>query len=599
MGGVQHGTKTVTKNHQFKVTLPAGYDDKGKSPTFYTMKNTDGAYATAVPADAAARLYDQRFSNSMWLGKTTGYEACKAASTTTCVFQYTENTGSHDPISLMPENGDVWVVSKQYFGTGKGADEATATAAASEKSHFAASASATTLTTAAAAFENGKISYAYLKEGATSVQTSDYFAVGATVEVLPITWLDAAAGLPDVKIDAAANGGRSNNAYRKFKITGHVTNEFNREFAKLDSFPADDGVARAAANTAKPAYNLKITSNNGTVHQYADAGVTIHVNEVQILTIGDGKTTAKGNAHVFKLSYKGEESKNMDGASSPAQVAEEINSFSALSGPVSVAQTDHINQYVITFDAKDGDVAQLVAHKQSGTLGVYVSTQKNGWSIEGPPSLGLDTMQAGGTINITAAEECTFDFSAAYGDNDYFFCYHGVCSHHTFGKTNDHNMADFAAQSSIAHIRDDNGHALIDNTTLTVTTPTEEQVKVTLPSGMSCDPLEIRGSTTTSTSVTIKKTVDKHNNGKQFKITRSFMQSYDATNDASSVTVDGTSKNKLTCASQAQTSKLGCHAALANVDEIIFSSNGATSATTQCQQETAGDGHAMIFYRTI
>merc|ERR1712159_659217 len=313
MGGVQHGTKTVTKNHQFKVTLPAGYDDKGKSPTFYTMKNTDGAYATAVPADAAARLYDQRFSNSMWLGKTTGYEACKAASTTTCVFQYTENTGSHDPISLMPENGDVWVVSKQYFGTGKGADEATATAAASEKSHFAASASATTLTTAAAAFEDQKINYAYLKEGATSVQTSDYFAVGATVEVLPITWLDAAAGLalPDVKIDAAANGGRSNNAYRKFKITGHVTNEFNREFAKLDSFPADDGVARAAANTAKPAYNLKITS------------------------------------------YKGEESKNMDGASSPAQVAEEINSFSALSGPVSVAQTADINQYVITFDAKD------------------------------------------------------------------------------------------------------------------------------------------------------------------------------------------------------------------------------------------------------
>merc|ERR1712159_53049 len=406
MGGVQHGTKTVTKNHQFKVTLPAGYDDKGKSPTFYTMKNTDGAYATAVPADAAARLYDQRFSNSMWLGKTTGYEACKAASTTTCVFQYTENTGSHDPISLMPENGDVWVVSKQYFGTGKGADEATATAAASEKSHFAASASATTLTTAAAAFENGKISYAYLKEGATSVQTSDYFAVGATVEVLPTTWADGAEGT-DVLTNVL-----SKNTYRKFKITGHVTNEFNREFAKLDSFPADDGVARAAAdNTGMPKYNVKITSNNGTVHQYANAGVTVHVNEVQILTIGNGRT-AKGSDHVFKLSYKGEETKNMDGASLPAQIAEEINSFSALSGPVSVAVATNVNQYVITFDAKDGDVAQLVAHKQSGALDVYVSTQKNGWSIEGPPSLGLDTMQAGGTINITAAEECTFDFSA-------------------------------------------------------------------------------------------------------------------------------------------------------------------------------------------
>merc|ERR1711907_736221 len=271
------------------------------------------------------------------------------------------------------------------------------------------------------------------------------------------------------------------------------------------------------------------------------------------------------------------------------------NSFSALSGPVSVAQTADINQYVITFDAKDGDVAQLVAHKQSGTLGVYVSTQKNGWSIEGPPSLGLDTMQAGGTINITAAEECTFDFSAAYGNNDYFFCYHGVCSHHTFGKTNDHNMADFAAQSSIAHIRDDNGHALIDNTTLTVTTPTEEQVKVTLPSGMSCDPLEIRGSPTTgSTSVAITKTVDKHNNGKQFKITRSFEQSYKAGADGGSDLE--LAANLLTCADKEQTSTEGCHAALANVDAVVFSS----TSSTQCGAKVANDdADADIFYRTI
>jgi len=256
-----------------------------------------------------------------------------------------------------------------------------------------------------------------------------------------------------------------------------------------------------------------------------------------------------------------------------------------------VAVATNVNQYVITFDAKDGDVAQLVAHKQSGTLDVYVSTQKNGWSIEGPPSLGLDTMQAGGTINITAAETCTFAFSEDFANNDYFFCYHGVCSHHTFGKTNVHDVVDFTAQSSIAHIRDDNGHALIDNTTLTVTAHTSLQVEVTLPSGMSCDPLEIRGSPTTgTTSVAITKTVNKHNNGKQFKITRSFMQSYKVP------ATPTLAAQLLTCGTGEQSSSEGCHAALANVDAVAFSSTTAT----QCGAKIAGtDADAKIFYRTI
>merc|ERR1711968_349298 len=142
-------------------------------------------------------------------------------------------------------------------------------------------------------------------------------------------------------------------------------------------------------------------------------------------------------------------------------------------------------------------------------------------------------------------------------------------------------------------IRDDNGHALIDNTTLTVTTPTEEQVKVTLPSGMSCDPLEIRGSTTTSTSVAITKTVDRHNNGKQFKITRSFEQSYKAGADGGGDLELGT--NVLTCADKEQTSTVGCHAALANVDAVVFS-----SGSSQCDAQVDNvDADADIFYRTI
>jgi len=214
-----------------------------------------------------------------------------------------------------------------------------------------------------------------------------------------------------------------------------------------------------------------------------------------------------------------------------------------------------------------------------------VATTKHGWSIEGPPSLGLDTMQAGGTINITAAETCTFTFDAAVNGN-FFFCYHGVCSQYTFGTAHAHNGADFAAQSSIAHIRDDNGHALIDNTTLTVRTPTAQKFVVTLPSGMSCDPLEIRGSGSSGTAPKIKKEVEKHNNGKQFKITRSFMQSRSFT----PATVEAA---KITCDAAKQTDTSGCHVAVPDVDAVVFS-----GTTSQCGAASS-DAHHLIFYRTV
>merc|ERR1719446_196013 len=154
--------------------------------------------------------------------------------------------------------------------------------------------------------------FTYLKEGATSVQTSDYFAVGSTVEVLPVTWDDgvAAAAAPtgsdlaNVGTDVSGTGYKSNNVYRSFKVTGHVTNEFNREFAKLDSFPADDGITPTTTNANKPKYNLKITSNNATVHTYPDLAAQITVNEVQVIVFGTGASTQTGT---FKLYYGTEE----------------------------------------------------------------------------------------------------------------------------------------------------------------------------------------------------------------------------------------------------------------------------------------------------
>merc|ERR1711988_384727 len=403
--------------------------------------------------------------------------------------------GTGGNIDVLPVNGDTWVTSKIYFGTGgltsgpaviPGATDSGAAGVVihndAEQTNVIAHASSIGVEAAT------KNNFAYLKESAISVETSDYFAVGSTVEVLGTTWsskFDCAADAAGAGSDAAStraaciakntgcSGGQclwaqraidtdvtitGNNKYRKFKVTGHVTNPFNREFAKLDSFPADDGTTPTTTNANKPKYNLKITSNNATVHTYPDLAAQITLNEVQVIVFGTGASTQTGT---FKLYYETEETADMDESSSQTQIAEEINSFSHLSGPVNVVAEG--NNWVVTFDAKDGDVAEMTAQATSG--GVSIATRANGWSIEGPVGLGLDTMQAGGIINITAQEVCTFDEGGAASVG--YYCYDGNCG------------------------------------TVSAAPATDIQV-VTMPMGKSCDGLEFRGAT-----AEIVKTVNK------------------------------------------------------------------------------------------
>merc|ERR1740138_1194469 len=191
----------VLESHQFKVTFAAGYDDLGKSPTFYTMLNTDGAYATAVPTTARARLYDQRFSNSIWLGKVTGMVECTDAATAdppvSCTLTQTEIDGSARSVVALPSNGDKWVTSNVAFGTGGGAADTTdpgsdagAEIMLQKDADDDAGTQVMTNTINADDLITTKTTknYAYLKEGKFSVQTSDYFAVGSTIEVLGTTW---------------------------------------------------------------------------------------------------------------------------------------------------------------------------------------------------------------------------------------------------------------------------------------------------------------------------------------------------------------------------------------------------------------------------
>eukprot|EP00944_MAST-04C_sp_MAST-4C-sp1_P004209 g4209.t1 len=645
----------ILMNHQFKVTFAAGYDDMGKSPTFYTMTPSDGAYAAAT--DVRAKLYDQRFSNSIWMGKTTGYfEVIVNAAATTATAQFTKVGSSTVDLNIQPQSGNIYHFSADQFGAGAGTDNsnedkafAAVTGAAGTRTHAIAGDAATkiitTTTTIPVTNAADKLRFAYLVSSATSRQTSDYFAVGSTVEVLGTTWDDGSCNDASKTTQAACVGqytpaggsatdrvwigmttvtDYSNNVYRKFKVTGHVTNEFNTEFAKLDAFPSAEAnsqpVVTGSGTTAieledLPDYNLKITNNNGTVRSYESTGgacndatkttqaactagtfdnsaaggsttdprvflgeTIVTVNEVQVLVLATGvdgtQTTA---ASKWKLSYKGEMSQDMDHQSTPAQVAEEINGFSALSGPVTVAgegstANNGFPKYVITFDAADGDVAELGTHTDGEDV-VTIVTRENGWSIEGPIGANLDTMQAGGTINITAAEVCTFTITTTLDGSGvsedigtgevYYFCYDGIC-----GSTPEAN-ANSDAAAAIHSIKDDNGNQI-----LTVTAARSGSNKIytiTMPLGKSCDGLEMRVKTAVKTAA-ITKSVNKHNNGKMFKITRSFLQVEEAdikTNMAASPAPEDTAET------------LGAgegHSALAGVTTLVIGEPNPDSA---------------------
>merc|ERR1719359_735315 len=256
----------------------------------------------------------------------------------------------------------------------------------------------------------------------------------------------------------------------------------------------------------------------------------------------------------------------MDAHSTLAQVAEEINGFSLLSGPVTVTgdgttgASTGFPRYHVTFDAKDGDVAEMTAVADSGTVAVV--TRAHGWSIEGPVGLGMDTMQAGGIVNITAKEVCTFEAAASVTAGQ--FCYNNICGPKSAGAT-DANMED-----AVQGIKDDNGVAVLGTATVALSS---NDIVVTMPlaQGMSCDGLEMRN---TNTAVT--KSVDRNNNGKSFKITRSFLTKTDVASSSSTT--------NLNCASGK------CYEAVEAVDSVIIGKVG-------CDAAAASDGATLPINR--
>merc|ERR1712100_948125 len=113
------GTRSLTASHAFTVTFPAGYDDGGQIQevgVYPTGTYTLGGTATAH----AIEIVDQRFSNTLWLGRITGWHAFTTSSTGT-VLTAASSLGAF-------EIGDHIKVTQVDYGHGTGTMVANAVA---------------------------------------------------------------------------------------------------------------------------------------------------------------------------------------------------------------------------------------------------------------------------------------------------------------------------------------------------------------------------------------------------------------------------------------------------------------------------------------
>ena len=141
----------------------------------------------------------------------------------------------------------------------------------------------------------------------------------------------------------------------------------------------------------------------------------------------------------------------------------------------------------------------------------------------------------------------------------FYFCYDGVCGSTTVAGA-DPVMQSAPSRTIMVTRSFYNGDDTYYDNVFTIT----------MPIGKSCDGLEMRAKTIGS-AVKIVKTVDKHNNGKVFKITRSFLQDRTNTPGAPSAAGEFTFTNG------------EGHSALARVSTLVVSDK------TSCPAKTATD----------
>merc|ERR1711981_12820 len=535
-----------TQAHAYTVSFPAGYDDGGQTPLVGIVGTYGGA--SGVNTDGAVVVVDQRFSNSLFLGDITGWQkvACVAGVETAGAGNektFIDSCSAASDSTMQLQEGDNFKLTNVRFGYVSASTAANSVTGDFETLHSATGVESGDLgfsssLTSADAFV--RINYDADRPTTTSIDTEDYFAVGATIEVLATTW--------DLDDTNMADVSQTTNKYRSFKVLSHVKNTFGHTFAKLDSTPTTDSVSN---------YALKVTSNNYTVTTRKNIELSAVQNEVQsiraftgnILKISTVAGTDPYRLYINKDKPNVEFTEVLDGASTNAEVQEAINTFSALSGPVVVtrsgtgsAATDFSGgELIITFAAIDGDVPQIEAVAESGSgSAAWVSlTQHEGWSFFAGKGARLESVEPGAIINITSREIVTFAVGSLAAGSSLVFSYDGNVG----GTAIAHGSVSAAnVKAALNSIKDHKGAAKFAFVDADITNAGNTGFDIEMPEGVDGSKLGLSPADGAEVA-TISKSVAKNNNGKSFKVVR-------VENNKQSLANTGATKTSLAFASK-------------------------------------------------
>jgi hypothetical protein len=581
----------ISKAHSYTVKFPSGYDDGGQTPNVGLIAGFGGTAGST--ATGAITVHDQRFSNSLWLGSITGWTTVECSA---IVAGDPIGTSLCENQAIQSEDGDNYKMSIVQFG------HAALTTSPSAKTALATfvNREITTIDKQLAIGTdviNGALSAFVMVDNTaafptkTSQNTGHYFAVGSTVEVLGTSW-----DTQDKDDDILAND--IPNAYRTFKVLSHVSNVHGQTFAKLDSAPT--------TSTSPVNYALKVTTHNSTVTERTAVTVNGAKQEIQAIWSVDGNGKFKHTAGDLYRIYINANKPNVEftevlsAGSSKEEIQEAINSFSALSGPVSVAKGADL-EIRITFAAIDGDVPQLTLtdEKAGGNADTRtVVTLVDGWSFFSGESARLSQVQPGSIINVTASEVVTFAITGwATGVNsNLYFAYDGQVGSTAlaFAATFTTNYEVEAAINSIKDAKGLAKFALADNAATdgaaTPGKPTSAAIQVTLPKGVDGSKLELFPAASITDATAITKSVAKNNNGKSFKVTRVVNQKFD---------LNGAGQGTHLATKYINT--MNNKAAVVENDELKFTKSGAAICEAQAGSASTDenyDYHAVI-YKTI
>lgn len=519
-GGNACSSTNLDRAHSYTVTFPSGYDDGGQTPEVGLVAGYGGTADT--DDDGVIIIYDQRFSNSLWLGDITGYEpvTCTASADNTLDFCDTASDTAQGEIddkielSLNQFGHTAFTIGTGApLGQSGGSDVLSNTFTnvyvSGKDFGFADNTFQNTNTGPATFSAFVKVNHADDFALQTSQNTEHYFSVGSTIEVLESTWADSA---PATRVPSGTDV--VTNAYRSFKVLSHVKNTHGHMFAKLDSVPTTDSATQ---------YALKVTSHNSTVTNRKNIEVTGRQQEIQAIqhttsnVFVTGGTDSTNSYRIYINANKAnvEFTEVLNGASTNLQIAEAINSFSALSGPVTVVKEAYF-EIKVTFAAIDGDVPELSVVRESGSLVFSVHTLQEGWSFFAGHSARLENVQPGSVINITSSEKVTFGITTFATDAELVFSYDG----HVGGTAlSEGTFTAAAVVTAVTSIKDNKGATKVSIVAGDVAVTSTTGIVIKMPKGMDGSKLELLMAEGDG-AAGITKSVEKNNNGRSFKVKR-------------------------------------------------------------------------------